>query len=179
MNLEKVLFRKIPHNVKKIIQSQSTKYIETRKNRKVKITDIYVSNLSEDEQVYIVEQTKTYAGTTNDTEKITHFIYTHKNIESGYLEIRLNITNTSQYFVNKPFVGFTVTREGFKKQRLGTKRLEIANTYCIKRYDLPLYSDTLITDQARKIWEELERKGQARKIKEGKNDRFHFIHCSI
>ncbi len=120
---------------------------------------------------YIAEQTKTY-DTNKDTEKLTYIFDLHGDIVSGHSELRYNISNKSKYFKNKPFIGFNDTEREFQRKGLGWRRMRLMNAFAQMRYGAPLYSDTLMSEQAEGLWQKLVKEGKAKKIKEGKVHRY-------
>ena len=134
----------------------------------------FIIHHSNGERTHIAQQTKTYA-TNGDTENLSYLCDMDRdNIIVGHGEIRFNISNTSNYFKDKPFVGYTQTLEGNEKKGLGTRRLYIMNALSQAVYQLPLNSDTLIGEDAEKLWKSLVNLGVAKSYKEGKNNRYAF-----
>jgi hypothetical protein len=174
LTLVPITYEQVPENVMKHFEFQSSKLIHPKeylpKNFSKLLTFLYENG----DTAYIAEQDKTYDDI-GDTERLTYFVDTRDGVMTGYLELRFNLTNHSEYFLEKPFVGFTRTKE-FQGEGLGRKRLEIANAYAKAQYGFPLNSDSMIIDKnARKIWESLVEEGKAEKYMEGKNSRYRFL----
>ncbi len=129
---------------------------------------------SNGDRTYCAEQTKTYAQTSGDTEQLTFFSDIRGEEELGYSELRYSLTNRSTFFLRKPFVGYTSTEEDFQKQGLSTRRLVLMNEYAKKRYQQPLYSDTLIRGTISQ-WDQLVEEGKAEKVEEGGHRRYRFL----
>lgn len=137
--------------------------------------EFYIIHHQSGDTTYIARQKKTY-DTSGDTEDLVHLIDLDSNgNEEGHAEIRNNITNPSPYFRDKPFVGYTKTEDMFRNRGLATRRLLIMNQITRMFYGLELHSDTLITKEARGLWERLVGEGKAIKYKEGELDRFKFV----
>jgi hypothetical protein len=78
----------------------------------------------------------------------------------GMGQMRLNVSNESDYFRDKPFVGYTQTYENsrngnFLRKGYGTRRLHALNLAAKTLYELPLHSDTIRTPQASRLWQRL------------------------
>jgi len=154
-------------------ESNSSKYIHPDNYVKGNFEKIFKITQSEDEVKYIAQQDKTY-NTNGDTERIAYLVDTRGEDVTGYLEMRLGTTNLNDYFVNKPFVGFTRTNEGFLREGLAYKRLIEANDYSVAEHGHVLNSDSLMREEARKVWEKLEVEGKVERYDEGEKVRFRF-----
>jgi len=127
---------------------------------------------SDGNKTYLAVQTKTYTSN-KDTEELTYLVDTdQEGLGIGYGEIRKRIYGKRKFFKDKPFVGDTFTKEENRSTGLGGRRLLIMNAICQILYQLPLYSDTLMSKEARSLWENLAALGKAKMQKEGKADRF-------
>lgn len=123
-------------------------------------------------ETYVATTTKIYSG--DDVEESTYFIDMQGGSVAGYGELRKNLTKGGSYFTDKPLVGYTETEPTMRRQGLGLRRLEIMNAFSQMKYQLPLYSDTLLQPDAKRRWEELVQVGKAEKFKEGRHDRYVF-----
>ena len=129
---------------------------------------------------YIAEQTKTYSGEESSTEELAYFVDYDGDQPVGHGELRNNISDPSEYFHAKPFVGFSRTYEGFERQGLGRKRLEEMNAFARARFGHPLNSDTLLVSDSldagdsapRRIWEKLAEEDKAESYAEGEHVRY-------
>lgn len=124
-------------------------------------------------KTYVATQTKTY-NTNKETEELAYFVDIEGNQRVGNSELRYNLSSQAKRFKKKPFVGQTRTREDKTRQGLGTRRLQTMNAFSQMTRHIPLYSDTLMTPEARGVWELLVSSGQAHKIQDGKHDRYVF-----
>ena len=164
----------IPEEVLKHFEAQSSKFILPEQYRIGDFKKLYVFTYPNGDIGYVAEQDKTY-DTTGDTERLTYFEDTRDGTRTGYLELRCALSNKETYFKGKPFVGFTRTLERFQNEGLGERRLRVANAYSLGNYGVPLNSDTLIEETAKRVWQRLVEKGDAEKYIEGKNERFRFV----
>ncbi|MCA9478238.1 MAG: hypothetical protein KC535_03775, partial [Nanoarchaeota archaeon] len=142
--------------------------------RPKQFSQLYCININPQEQVFIAEQTKTDMDT-NITEDLIYLVEMLDDTKIGHGEIRYRFESEKPYFLNKPFVGFTKTDDGFTEKGYGTRRLHIMNALTQAHYHLPLYSSTLMADQARTIWEKLTFKEKAKRFLEEKLERFQFL----
>jgi GNAT superfamily N-acetyltransferase len=79
----------------------------------------------------------------------------------GSGEIRLSLTDTDPFFLNKPFVGNTATQPEFRGKGLGRRRLLAMNAATLLMYNLVLNSDTLRSAPASSVWQRLVNDGLA------------------
>ncbi len=164
----------IPEDVVKHFEAQSSKFILPEQYQTRNFSKLYTFNYVNGDIGYIAEQDKAY-GTNGDTERLTYFEDVRDGTRTGYLELRSSLSNKDTYFKGKPFVGFTRTLDGFQNEGLGERRLRVANAYSLDNYGIPLNSDTLIEETAKRVWQRLVEKGDAEKYTEGKNERYRFI----
>ena len=66
----------------------------------------------------------------------------------------------------RPFVDFTRTHDKFARHGLGRRRLLVMNAASRKFFGLSLYASTVITDEALRLWQELEHDGLVAKVEE-------------
>lgn len=169
----------IPTDVLRHFEGKSSLFILPENYRPGNFHTLFLLNgESPEERVYGAIQTKKYDSTKDpdtNTEELTYLVSTQEGEITGYCEIRFNLSKNNEYFKNKPFVGFTRTHEKFKGNKLGAKRLKMMNEVSHALYEQPLSSDTIITDPAKKVWEEFINGGEAEKFKDGKNDRYRFL----
>lgn len=169
-----ITYEDLPLNVKIHFENQSRKFIIPESYKAGNFSKLYRFIHLNGDVTYVGQQDKTY-DTNEATERLTYFVDTRDGEITGYLEIRLSLTDQSEYFKEKPFVGFTRTFSAFLNQGLGKRRLEEANAYSLSEHSLPLNSDSLVMDEAKKIWEKLIKDGKAEKYDENGKERFRFI----
>lgn len=146
-----------------LVSQEKQQPFEMSRFRKISHTDGSIS--------YAATVTKHYDGETG-TEESTYIADVHESELSGYGELRKNLTNNSDYFKDKPFVGFTKTENKFLRSDLALRRLYLMNAIAQSRYGQPVYSDTVISDEARELWENLVEQGKATKFKQGLHERY-------
>lgn len=172
--LVEVGYKDLPPQIAEYLETQSRKLVRDETYRVGNFDTLYSFTHANEDITYVGQQDKTY-DTNNRTERLTFFVDTREGEITGYLEMRLALTDLQRFFKNKPFVGFTRTHESFQKQGLALRRLEEANAYSLAEYGFPLNSDTLLTDEAKRVWERLVEAGRAEQYKENDNPRFRFV----
>jgi hypothetical protein len=126
-------------------------------------------------QTYLASYEKDYGGASGGVEESTYLIDVDEAGDyCGYGEIRHSVSSDSEYFKDKPFVGYTRTEKGKGKKGLGLRRMAMMNAVSHMMYGQPLYSDTIQSEQAQRLWEALVKQGDAVKFKEGDHDRYVF-----
>lgn len=169
-----VAYDDLPQDVRTNFERQSRKFILPELYKVANFDKLYKFTHKNSDVTYVAQQDKTY-DTNGATERLTYFADTRGEEMTGYLELRLAISESSEYFKGKPFVGFTRTYSDFLKQGLGKRRLEEANAYSLSEHSLPLNSDTLVEGEAKKLWNRLVVEGKAEKYDENGQERFRFI----
>lgn len=165
----------IPTKVMDWFEGRSAMFIHPGDYKTGNFIAFYVIHHHLGDITYAARQTKTYDAN-GDTEDLVHVISLDSNgNEEEHAEIRNNISNTDPYFREKPFVGYTTTEEGFRNKGLGSRRLFIMNALSKMLYGFPLHSDTLISEEAKRLWERLVEQGKAIKYKEGERGRYKFV----
>lgn len=137
---------------------------------------LFVITHDQGSRTFVAQQTKKY-GKEGDTEKLIHLVDLDEDgADVGHGEIRMNISNPSEYFADKPFVGFTKTAEGKQRKGAGLKRIRVMNALTHMLYALPLHSDTLMSPEAKRLWEKLASQGEAEKYleRQGGKERYVF-----
>jgi len=180
-DIEEISSEDIPDFVMELFERKSQQFIDLKDYKPGDFERFFLIKHSDGSKTYIAQQTKTYS-TNKDTEMLVYFVDSLDEEVFGYSELRFNISNPSEYFKDKPFVGYTETYginkntgKTNRKKGLGTRRLLVMNAFSNAFYALPLYSDTLTEEEnAKPIWEKLMQQGKAKKIKEGENNRYVF-----
>jgi hypothetical protein len=138
-------------------------------------SEFYLVMHSDDSKTFLARQTKTY-DTNRDTEEVTYLVDIDKqNVHVGHGEIRWNISNKSDFFKNRPLVGYTETYQDYRKQGLGLRRLLVMNAVSEMLYGLPLNSDILSHDNQERRWKRLVEQGKAIVYKQGTFYRYVFV----
>lgn len=129
---------------------------------------------------YVAEHEKLLA--VGEVERSTYIYDTTINSGDavGFGEMRLGISDTSAYFKDKPFVGYTKTfhrenGEDYRRHGYGMRRLYALNLAARTLYNLSLHSDTNRSDAATRLWQKLVDNRRAEQYKEGQHKRFKFI----
>ena len=162
----------IPEAVMEIFERKSAQFINKDKYQPRNFEVYFVINHTSGDRTYLAQQTKTYE-TNKDTERLVYFVDARDDRILGYSELRNNISNPSEYFKDKPFVGYTETEKEFRNHGLGTRRLLLMNAFSLTQYGRPLNSDTLNSEMS--LWENLVKRGLAKKFQKSKNIRYSFI----
>lgn len=129
----------------------------------------------DDSHSYVAFQRKQYMddqfGMSGPVEKLMLIREKMGDVVCGSGEVRYNITSDRDFFVQKPFVGWTETEavhattgESLLRRGLGIRRLRLMNALTLSEYGLPLYSDKDGGGEAY-VWEKLIRIGEARSFK--------------
>ncbi len=164
--LEAVKIEDIPKPALASLEERSQYLVHPDRYKPGNFEDLYLIVQPDGSRTYVASQTKQY-GAEGDVERLTFLAELDSKGEfAGYGEIRLGVSNKSDYFVDKPFVGFTKTEPGKARQGLGLRRLHEMNAVTEAQYGLPLYSDTLMTPDAERLWKKLVEKGDARAFEE-------------
>lgn len=171
--LQKVVIEEIPQNAYDFFVWYSKRFIDPKKlSESVTFHQYYKYVFNKPPYtVYIAHLTCLYD---SDPEELLYvFEIDNAWIEIWHGEIR-NVQSDNTYFVDKPFVGQTTTREKFHKQWYATRRLEYMQELSKLFFHKNLHSDTVISEYAKKIRENFIQDWKAEKIKEWNNDRYRF-----
>jgi hypothetical protein len=156
----------VPEKALVMLEERSAYLVHPDKYRPGNFEKTYVITNGDGSKTFVAEQTKSY-GDGGDTEKLTYLADLDERGEDvGYGEIRMNVSNPSAYFKDKPFVGFTKTNTDRKRQGYGMRRLRAMNALSEMAYSLPLHSDSLMTPDAEAVWKKLVDEGVAEAYEE-------------
>lgn len=124
---------------------------------------------------YLGEHEKLYA--TGDTERVSYLVdMTEDSAQAiGRGELRYNESSNTDYFKDKPFVGYTRTYDTHLEKGYGRRRLHALNLAAQTLYNLPLHSDTLRSAPATRLWEKLVVDGLAEMYRQDQHARYKFI----
>jgi len=171
--IERIKLTDIPVKAINYFERKSRQFTLSKKYKTGNFDAAYAVKHDNGDRTYIVVQRKTYDA--NNEEELIYFAEMREEKMIGSGELRYNDSNKSEYFKGKPFVGSIHTEKNFRKRGLGTRRIKLMHAMSRMQYSLPLYSDTLNTEELKNLWENLVKKGKAKKIKEGENDRYVII----
>lgn len=166
-DIREITQENIPDFVRELFERKSQQFVDIKDYRPRNFQRFFLITHSDNSKTYVAQQTKTY-NTNKNTEILSYFVDSSDEEVLGYSELRFNISNRSEYFQDKPFVGYTNTEQKYRKKGLGTRRLLMMNAFSKALYSLPLYSDTLVSGDAKPVWEKLVDQGKAKKLKKEK-----------
>ena len=173
--IEEISLEEIPQNIMNYFEARSKRFILPKDYQEKDFEKTFTIHHDNHHKTYVAIQTKTYC-TDGDTEELTYLIdINEENKPVGYGEIRFNISNKDEYFINKPFVGSTNTSKKNRRKGIGKRRLHVMNALCQTLYKNPLNSDTIISEDSKKLWEKLTQEGKSKMYKEGEHDRYVFL----
>ncbi len=172
--MTEIAYEDLPEEVKNHFEDQSSRFILPEEYTVGNFNKLYQFTHPDGDVTYVGQQEKTY-GTDGSTERLTYFADTRDGHLTGYLELRLALTDLSDFFKDKPFVGFTRTQPDYFNQGLAKRRLFQANAYSLSSHSSPLHSSPTIEENAKRIWKELILDGKAERFDESGNERFRFI----
>lgn len=149
-SLVPVSYGQLPDAVKDHFEIQSEKYINPDFYQKNNFSSLLQSYKKNGDVKYFAQQDKLY-DTNGETERLTYIVDTRDDEITGYIELRLGVSDDSAFYIDKPFVGMTRTSEEFLREGLGVTRLEDANVYSIAEHGHVLNSDSVMTDKPGKF----------------------------
>lgn len=174
--LEQIGIDQIPEEVMKKFEGYSARFISPQDYKEKNFDSFFKITHDNKDETYIAKQLKELA---NADEKIkeedTYFIDTRDQFIIGNGELRFDMSLRDGGFLRKPFIGYTGTTENYQRQGLGVRRIEVMNAFSEMHYNSPVYSDSLLSPSAEKVWEFLQTSGHAEKIQEGDLYRFRYI----
>ena len=173
-DIKKVDISEIPVPPLNFFKKRSLNLTNNKEYIPSSLDSFYMIHYEDGNTSYIATHTKTYA-INGDTEKLV-YIYDEgaQNNQIGYGEIRYNEARKTDYFNNKPFIGYTDTNKDYRRKGLGRRRLRTMNAISLYLYGLPLHSDTLIGNESGSIWKGLLKQGEVYSYKQGKAVRYAF-----
>lgn len=173
--LHPIAIEAVPPLVMQKLEQRSAYLMRTEHYRPGNFEKVFTVDHEDGGVTYVALQTKDYGGEAG-IERLMYLVdgdATHAPF--GFGEVRLNVSSSKEYFTHKPFVGTTQTDPAMRKHGFGTRRLLLMNAFTRAAYDLPLYSDTLVSDDAKRVWKKLLDQGVAEKFVEaGGLERYRF-----
>lgn len=169
-DIKELSIEDLPSDILKFFENNSAKFIPPKDYEPENFKKFLLVNHENGDQTYIANQTKKYDN--KNVEDLSYLVDYRGGDNLGHAELRYNPSSDLEYFKDKPFVGYTGTEEKYQKQGLGRRRLFLMNALAKTLYNNPVYSDTVITDEAKSLWEKLVQENLAKKIKEGNEDRY-------
>lgn len=176
-NIQESSLEQIPEEAVKLFESYGRKYISPEEYKAGNFEKLYTIGHDNGDITYVAEQTKILGKENYEQEKNAYFFESREGKEIGHGELRYNDVSEDKYFKNKPFVGYSATEKEYRRMGLGKRRIFEMNAYSQMRYQLPLYSGTVITPEVKRIWEALVKEGKAEKFREktGRTTRVRFV----
>jgi hypothetical protein len=167
----------LPQDTVDRFERMSERYIHPSEYRRGNFEKILRIQNTDRSISYVAFQTKQYfASQFDEPGAIERLMLIWEKMDDtvcGSGEVRYNITDKREFFLNKPFVGYTesdplisdpkekkLVRRGF-----GLRRLRLMHALTMSEYALPLYSDIGGgMDPEPLVWEKLVRIGEAKKL---------------
>lgn len=173
--IEEVDFGELPKEVAERMHGMAKLYLLPEKFDPDEFGPAMMVSHADGGKTYFASYEKDYREAGGGVEESTYLFDVDEGDEyAGFGEIRYSLSSDSGYFKEKPFVGYTVTEEEKSQKGLGLRRMAMMNAISRMAYGQPLYSDTVQSDQAKRLWEALVKQGDAVKFKEGDHDRYVF-----
>jgi len=164
----------LPPAVLDFFESNSKKFVLPEVYQPKDFKKFMLVNFDNGDRTYIANQVKKYNEEEDGTEDLNYLVDYRGDENIGHAELRYNLSD-SEYFQNKPFIGYTNTEEKYQKTGLGMRRIFLLDALAKTFYNHSVCSDTVITDQAKSLWEYLVQDGKAKKFKEGEHDRYMML----
>lgn len=174
VKIKEITKQDIPTAAMDYFEHKSRSFINVDDYRPGNFEKFFVVEYDDGRKTFLAQQTKVYKEEAG-TERSTYFFDMENNKILGRAELRFNIKHPKKYeryFKNKPFVGWIETEKESRREGLGRSRLRLMGAFSQALYGLPLYSDTIISPEAKLMFESLVEKGEAKKFKEGPHDRY-------
>jgi hypothetical protein len=170
--LHQVFSNEIPPDVANALMDRGRKLVR-REEVKQNVDDLEFTgklDFGDNVDMYVAVDSKHVKGC---HERLLYFVDADANgAVQGVSEVCLR-EQDSDFFRDKPFVSWTQTQEESRQRGLGMRRLRVMGAMSQEIFNLPLYSDTNMTDQARRLWERIVTEGGAKMIKDDKgHERF-------
>lgn len=152
----------VPRTTAHVMAVESRKYTTAPKLEIDEFDGLYSYTFPDGQTTYFAHHDKRYDVTSEQTERL---IYAVDVLPPGSVvgvgEVRFALTDTSPFFLGKPFVGHTHTEESHRLRGFGRRRLLAMNAASLLINELSLHSDTLRSLPATRVWQKLVRQGLA------------------
>jgi hypothetical protein len=179
--IEKINMTEVPEEALHFFEFKSGQFLSPNDYTLGNFENFFRVRHCDGKETFLAQQTKTYPKgflEAGDTERLTYLVDMDGDKIIGRAELRLNLKcpeEYTEYFKDKPFIGWIETDKNLRGQGLGTRRIYLMNAYSRMLYGLPLYSDTVNSPEMENLWETLVRRGEARKFKEVEYNRFNAL----
>jgi len=170
----------IPPGILDYFEDKSRRFISPGDYQPRNFNGFFVARHQNGDVTYSAKQIKKYPDSGDhqgDTEESTYFVDMRDDRLTGRGELRKSLTDTSEYFKDKPFAGWISTEEGYEREGLATRMIMMMHAMSEALYGQPLYSDTIIeSEKMVHLWKKLVKEGKAKKFtEEGGRDRYVLI----
>lgn len=174
--IQEIAVGDVSENALSHFKTKYTKFVSPGHSELKHFDRFFILNHADGRKTYFAQQTKTNGDSTKII-KLAYFVDVDRDDDRtiGRSELRYYTKcrkENEEYFINKPFISWISAEAGESGIRSEINRIFMMNAYSQMMYGLPLYSDTLIAEDVKKIWEKLAMQGKAKKFKEGKKDRY-------
>lgn len=175
-----VEYAELPDAAVSKFEGYSRRFISPEEYRPNDFSGIWKIVRDDGSETFVAEQDKDY-GDGKGVERLVYLIDMLHGREVGHGELRRSLRPPSgdeEYFTGKPFVGYSGTESEMQGKGLGRRRLIEMDAISRARYGAPLNSDTLLTDDAIRVWERLVEDGLAEHYQEGKHTRYRMMRAT-
>jgi hypothetical protein len=169
-----VSYEDLPAEAVRIFEGYSRRFILPEDYKEKNFSYLIKAQHDENDFTYIASQTKKFTRTNLEVETDTYFVDILDGEYVGRSELRYAPKSNIGFFKKRPFIGYIITEENLRDAGLGTRRVYQMNAISQMFFNLPLYSDTLISSKMCGLWENLVKEGKASKFKQDKANRFLF-----
>jgi len=174
---------KIPPAAMNKFEGYSCRFIPSHSYVERNFDKSFIITTGDAMKTYVVTQDKKYPsdqfGDKRNIEKQAYFVAMNADDRILYSEIRFNITDSRNYFKDKPFVGFSgcennayydddVLQKIWVMQ--GADQIVLMNALSHALFNLPIHSDTTICSHEKPLWNLLLNQGHIQSYLERENN---------
>ncbi len=161
--IKPISFDDIPSKFMEKFEGYSRKFIELQEYIPRNFDNAFLIEHKNNYLSYLVSQEKQYSDNNKTVEKLIYiFDSTKDNEEIGHAEIVFVSNSKSNFFVNKPFPGYTTTEDKFLRKGYGINRLRMMNALSYVFFNYPLNSSDTIASNAQACWKKLVDNNEAK-----------------
>ena len=157
----------MPADVRDFVYDLSAQQNDFSTPVKAEFDHFFTSLLPNGDQLLVVDQARTSNSTGTD-ERMDYFVTKRGDEITGYsrMVVEKGINESGDPTIVTS-VERTKTYEKFLRQGLGMSRLKAMATFSEQEYNQPLASDTLVSKEAKSLWNTLVESGEAEEFYEG------------
>lgn len=179
-SITSISYDELPEEAAKEFEARSRSFILDEEYVSRNFSRLYLLTHPSGSETYIAEQTKTIGDADNNhTEELVYLLDFVDGKPAGFGELRHNISNPSEYYKGKPYVGYTQTYsqddkgvdQDYRKKGFGFRRLAEMDAYARARFSAPLHSSSSRSPEAERVWERLVEEGRAEAYLESKTNK--------